>query len=623
MLNFGSNWAYYTKDKKEKEIDEKIYENRFKFENEEEQGKQEEEEKTQLETKKIKFEESNLNVLSADLDTLENECKEISGDVHKCKGCDSIFNKHSEIKQAKAIENQIIENTSVWSCEFCGVENVVEIIKEEIPKDETVEYILETSKGKVKNEIDDGTVIFILDISGSMSEIVEIPDNPKKIRLSRYNCVVESVKSQIETLRQDFPKKKVGLICFNEKILVLGDGSNEIETISEDFEEFDLLLEKSQKYTLNNPIEKSSEDILKKLSKIKENGVTALGPALVVGLGMAISNNTNGSSIVLLTDGCANSGLGDLSKSDQFSLEKADKFYTKIGEIAQHKGTTISITSLEGTNCNMQILGKITEISNGVVDIVNPLDITGNFEDVIENKIVATQCSIAIKASKQVKIEEKDCSFKKYVGNVTKDLSVTLEYSFKEDLVGQILFFQLQITYRDLKGVKKLRCITKSLKVTNDRKLAEEELNFDVISANTIQNSAKIAKKGEYSEAKKRLFSSSIVLGNVCKKDSNLKEAYSTFCSKAKELDTDYTNQEQEDIKYNQRQSTYKTNTYSNNLFNKSCYSSSSWTVKKQKKKSKKSFRSDYVTTNGNNNNVNLQPPTSNNDSDDENNTNN
>lgn len=48
-------------------------------------------------------------------------------------------------------------------------------------------------------------------------------------------------------------------------------------------DDFETLFENSQNYCIKNPIENSHTQILEKLSQIKEKGVTALGPALVVG----------------------------------------------------------------------------------------------------------------------------------------------------------------------------------------------------------------------------------------------------------------------------------------------------------------------------------------------------
>jgi len=60
--------------------------------------------------------------------------------------------------------------------------------------------------------------------------------------------------------------------------------------------------------------------------------MTALGPALLISIFMA--SKVVGSKVVLCTDGCANVGLGDLSRSDQ---ARASEFYTRLGETASSK----------------------------------------------------------------------------------------------------------------------------------------------------------------------------------------------------------------------------------------------------------------------------------------------
>jgi len=65
--------------------------------------------------------------------------------------------------------------------------------------------------------------------------------------------------------------------------------------------------------------------------------MTALGPALVISIFLAAK--LVGSKVVLCTDGCANVGVGDLSRN--FSANSA--FYERLGETASSKGSASSL----------------------------------------------------------------------------------------------------------------------------------------------------------------------------------------------------------------------------------------------------------------------------------------
>ena len=107
-------------------------------------------------------------------------------------------------------------------------------------------------------------------------------------------------------------------------------------------------------------------------------------------------------------------------------------------------------------------------MSNGEINIVNPLELTNNFANILSKSIVATECNLIFKLHKGLQIrddedeEKKEFSdtLSKMVGNVTNDLTCTFEYSIKnfEDLKIlefdklESLPFQVQIYYRDLSG---------------------------------------------------------------------------------------------------------------------------------------------------------------------------
>lgn len=98
---------------------------------------------------------------------------------------------------------------------------------------------------------------------------------------------------------------------------------------------------------------------------LEETGPTALGPALLTSIAMA-AEGAPGSVVVLCTDGLANVGLGAFDEvKNEEQLKVVDGFYERLGEYAQNKGITVNIVSIEGEECNIDTLSKISQLTGG------------------------------------------------------------------------------------------------------------------------------------------------------------------------------------------------------------------------------------------------------------------
>jgi len=252
-----------------------------------------------------------------------------------------------------------------------------------------------------------------------------------------------------------------------------------------------------------------------KLFALEETGSTALGPALVVATGIA--GEVPGSEIVICTDGLSNVGLGKLddivTEEDRKGMET---FYRTVGEYAVSHGTTISVISIKGEDCSIENLGVLTELTTGVVNIVDPLKITQEFSSILSQPVIATHVSVKLvmhnglfirTEGEEQKQVEKQSFVTREVGNVTADSAFTFEYGVKaanevKNKQLSALPFQLQIYYTKLNGMKCIRVITREQKLTWDRAQAEAEVNMDVLGMNAMQQTAQIAQHGDYSYAR-------------------------------------------------------------------------------------------------------------------------
>jgi len=130
--------------------------------------------------------------------------------------------------------------------------------------------------------------------------------------------------------------------------------------------------------------------------------------------------------------------------------------------------------------------------------------------------VIATHVNATILLHRGLEIRGEDvtadtknnASQAKDIGNVTKESGVTFQYAVRKDINKEefknlkVMPFQVQIHFRRLNGMKCLRVITKSQQLTFDRKVAEENANIAVLGMNAVQQSAHLASKGKYSEAR-------------------------------------------------------------------------------------------------------------------------
>jgi len=397
--------------------------------------------------------------------------------------------------------------------------------------------------------------------------------------------------------------------------------------------------------TIRRPIKESHDALSKHLFAIEESGATALGPALLVSLGIATS--VVGAQVIICTDGLANVGLG---AQDELKTEEAERavamFYENLGSLAAGKGTSISVISIKGTEAKMENLGKLADGSGGQVNIVDPLSLHKEFASILSEAIIATNVSVdfflhkglhfrneddeasaqvpaagAVPENAEKPLSKKDLAIKRrrekkeqkekerqdkkeknkekgnkrfkfgkkkksaasveaekkeeepevkaeppkeekaeekseekgaekaekkaleaeevaedlkkivarrHLGNVTKDSQITFEFGIDKDYKPTTelseLPFQLQIRFTTLEGTKCIRSITRAQPITKDRAVAENEADVTILGLNIAQQSAKMAFKGEYTQARLNAYANKKLMKRTKKDDAD--EAY-------------------------------------------------------------------------------------------------
>lgn len=98
--------------------------------------------------------------------------------------------------------------------------------------------------------------------------------------------------------------------------------------------------------------------------------------------------------VIMCTDGLANLGLGSFDENkDEMGTQQ---FYEEIGDLAKEKGIVISVITIKGEACKLEILGKLVEKTNGNINRVEPQNLSKDFANILSDEIVATSVKLQV-----------------------------------------------------------------------------------------------------------------------------------------------------------------------------------------------------------------------------------
>ena len=481
------------------------------------------------------------NVVQIELGKLVESAMVMTGEPLICP-CGVIFSALS----------QTDKNT--WTCEFCATEQPADALNvEERPKELTVDYLLSGPiAAQDKDEDASGTIIFCIDTSGSMCVTQELPPGqklkggptaasaevlafreeanmvqrmPNEGRnveyVSRLQCAVAAIESQLDSLLAKSPNARVALVSFNSEVTIYGDGSKPPMTVAGDrLNDLEGLLAIEMQGQLT-PISTGAALLKQKLACLEENGSTALGPALAVSVAMLKQGKVAlGSKIILCTDGMANCGVGSIE--DCPSLDAVDSWYRELSANARDAGIVINVTAIQGSGCKMEILGAIAEITSGEMDIVEPVLLGKNFANALAEPLLAIKVNLKFFVAKELTIcdpaheGEMLQSLERDFGNVTASSLSSFEYRVRNDRKinsdRNALPFQIQTKYQRLDGSVYLRVQSGTQDVTQDKLEAEQSMRVDVVASNAVQQASHWASAGRYEKARETMMTNQAML---------------------------------------------------------------------------------------------------------------
>lgn len=449
------------------------------------------------------------NVLHVPMSALATPLATPGKEPFACEGCGARLSVMS-----------VVNADYEWKCEFCAQINLVVLDDDEKPSSGVTELVVSPESSAE----DDAIIVFCVDVSGSMYMLVEADEEdvplPKVVidtgrNLSRMMCVQGAVYAHIELMQQRYPTQRPVLLTFADTVKVYTGAATEPQlTVSTDLHDFDTLRKRA--VGLDIPTAHAGgATLLQVVAKLLYSGETALGPSVAVALGLT-SQAINGSKIIVCTDGIANLGLGSMVDE-----EAAKRCFSQMGEAARMQGTSISVVSLRGTTANLEVLGILPKLTNGNMDVVDPVRLTMQLRSMACKETVATGVSVTCRLPRPFQFLDRagkriGGTALAEMGMVTTDTDLMFPFSCcvddEDEVQGPVqsqtdpVAAQVEIRY-SRRGGTRVRVSTRQFTVTPIRDDCEMQLNPAVLGTSAIHTAADRAQVGDYKAARVLLIS--------------------------------------------------------------------------------------------------------------------
>ncbi|XP_072166437.1 circularly permutated Ras protein 1-like [Diadema setosum] len=541
---------------------------------------------------------ADANVILLSLGSLQKDPVIMTGDPVRCSNskCQVFLSHISRLEPPEGDQR-------TWACEFCGQANEnLDIVDEEIPKDASVDYLLEAAPEKTeeaamseegKQSSKAGTLLYCVDMSGSMAQTTQLPElqaawmqlNSRGQRqgnssITRLECMKQAITRQLDFFEADEEcNKRVGIVTFESQVKVHGDGTQVCQTVSDNMNSMEHLIGEGQRMAPSfnmRPVHASVEELRTKVNGLRTAGSTALGPALCVCVGLLAKNP--GSEIVLCTDGEPNVGVGSLGGYNRHGDQDPSEFYRQIGNRAKEQQTTISIIGIQ-TNQSLQMerVSNAVSITDGSLNLLDPHELTRQIRQIGQDPVVATNVELTLILHPVLQFDESMTEgvvqdgnrLTVNMGNVRRSSDLTFRFKLKPGEKGtqDKLPFQVEIKYTKTDGRRFLRTITQQRDTTADRQAMEMELDPAVTGLAAVQQAAKFGEKGETTKARGHMWAAAKMMQRTSASPlakSHQVESTVQFLNQASALDDVYGEPEHECSDFMQAQTNLYRNARSN-----------------------------------------------------------
>ena len=439
-------------------------------------------------------------VLRVRFGELADDSTKIVGKPVACHKCNGFLMSVNQIKEDPKVGRHFI-------CPFCSTLNIIEgeivfagsdsdfVIK--LPQEIDTSIDVVTTGGK--------SFLGLIDVSGSMSG-------------ANLAAVKRSLSTSIDSLAANSPDTLFGLIEFESSVLLRNlENGQPVELPRDSYASFDSIVE-ATKRLLDKvkfvPVGKNSDSIKKHVQALRDQGGTALGPAIAMAYVIAKHRNIN--RVVLLTDGLANEGIGAL---EGYQVTPATDYYENLGKSYRELGTSVDVVGIaSGGAMELKTLGLLPEGTGGQMYYVTPNELDQSISELagasllgrdVEVRLVTPQGVIVKDASgvSRSVIDELTKKKKSKIGVVGENHELYFEVEPESEIKEDELPIQVQVTYTDEGGTRRVRAVTTKLKVTKKEEEVMETLDPTVGAVFVTQKAGEAAFRGEREQGRDRITS--------------------------------------------------------------------------------------------------------------------
>ena len=440
-------------------------------------------------------------VLRVEFSHLAHETTKIVGKPIACHKCNGFLLSLDQIQEDPKVGKHFV-------CPFCGTLNVIE--GEIVVAGDDTDFTIEGPKDKTETGtgvISTGGKSFLalIDVSGSMSG-------------ANLAAVKRSLNTSIDSLAANAPDTMFGLIEFESSVLSRNLETGEAVNLPQDsFASLDKILESTKKLLdrikLVN-VGKNTDKLKGHVQALRDQGGTALGPAAA--MAYVIAKHRNVGRIVLLTDGLANEGIGAL---EGYQVTPANKYYEDLGKMFLEAGAAVDVVGISsGAGMELKTLGLLSEATGGQMYFVTPNELDKSLSELAGASMLGrdvdvrliTPPGITIKDASGVSRAIVDTLKKKgasKIGVVGEDHELYFEVAPNKEIKESEVPIQVQVSYTDEAGARRVRSLTTKLKVSKNEDEIMATMDPTVGATFITQKAGEESFGGDREKGRKRIAS--------------------------------------------------------------------------------------------------------------------
>ncbi len=438
-------------------------------------------------------------VLRVEFRDLARDVKKITGKPIACYKCGGYLLSVDQIKDDPKVGKHFV-------CGFCGTLNVIE--GEVIVAGYDTDFVVTPPPDKTETTTDmmaagGRSFLALIDVSGSMAG-------------ANLAAVKRSLNTSIDSLAANSPNTLFGLIEFESSVLFRDMETGEaIELPVDSFHNLDMVMTSAKKLLDRIkmvPVGKNSAKLKKHVKALRDQGGTALGPT--VGMAYVLAKHRNVDRVVLLTDGLANEGIGAL---EGYQVTPATNYYENMGHMYREIGTALDVVGIASiSGMELKTLGLLPEATGGQMYYVKPNELDRSLSDLAGASLLGRDVEVKLITPLGVKI--KDASgvsraviedFRKKsegrIGVVGENHELYFHVEPEGELKVDEIPVQVQVTYTDEEGARRVRAVTTNLKVAKNEAEIFETLDPTVGATFVTQKAGEDAFRGDRARGKSRI----------------------------------------------------------------------------------------------------------------------